>query len=82
MEKLDELESVGTLYDRTTVTVELTGKDYDNECIEANVYVIKNFRPNLLELPFISSYTEEHAKKYIPKGERYKGNTIKMLKNV
>ncbi len=81
LERLDELESVGTLYDRKLVSVVLSDKNFNDECIDANVYIITNFRKSLLDLQLISNYTEEHAKLYKPKTERVQEDLVSIVKD-
>ena len=67
---MDELESVGILYDRKGLSI-VTQEDNMNQVIRtAHTYIITKFQKHLLDLPFISNYSEEHAKLYLPKAER------------
>eukprot|EP00794_Sanderia_malayensis_P014321 gene14321-15810_t len=84
LQKLDELECEGVLYDRSLISVVLPDDNLNNRCIEAHAYIIKNFKENLLELPMIANYTEEHAERYKKRVQRDFSleNLVELLKNV
>ena len=80
--KLDDLEDVGVLYDRKKITVALTDANVNEESIDAFVYIMNNYKKDLLDLDFISKYTEEHAKLYTPKSDRTAYDILKYVKKV
>ena len=80
--KLDDLEDVGVLYDRKKITVVLTDANFNEESIDAFAYIMSTYKKDLLDLDFISNYTEEHAKLYTPKHDRAASDILKYVKNV
>ncbi|KAK4036250.1 putative gamma-glutamylcyclotransferase CG2811 [Daphnia magna] len=61
--KLDELENHPTLYVRQLQSFETT----DGKIVEAWVYLLQEYKPEMLELEFFESYFSEgkHGKQYV-----------------
>ena len=76
---LDTLEGVGEYYDLEDV--EIKGEE---DCEKIQVYVLNDFKEELLSLQLIDSYTEEHCKTYVKREdrERPKEYVISQVKNV
>ena len=82
LEQLDELESVGILYDRQIISVVLeSDKNFNGECMDVNAYILSNFKENMLQLPFISNYAAKHAEQYITAAKR-DGKYIQVVESV
>ncbi len=64
--KLDELENHPTLYERQVHSFETTA---DGKMIEAWIYLLREYKPEMLELEFYESYSSEgsHGKQYVPR---------------
>ncbi len=61
--KLDELENHPTLYVRQVHSFEAA----DGKIIEAWIYLLREYKPEMLELEFYESYSSEgsHGKRYV-----------------
>lgn len=68
MVKLDELENHPTLYVRQVQKFETT----EGTAIEAWIYLLKQYKPEMLDLEFYESYDSEgsHGKQYVPRYAR------------
>jgi gamma-glutamylaminecyclotransferase len=66
--KLDELENHPILYERQVHSFEKT----DGKSIEAWIYLLREYKPEMLELEFYESYSSEgsHGKQYVPRYSR------------
>lgn len=66
--KLDELENHPTLYVRQLQSFETT----DGKIVEAWVYLLQEYKPEMLELEFFESYFSEgkHGKQYVARYNR------------
>ena len=76
---LDTLEGVGEYYD--VENVEIKGQEGGEKIL---VYVLNNFKQELLLLQLIDNYTEEHCKTYVKRADRKhpKEYVISQVKNV
>ena len=76
---LDTLEGVGEYYDLEDVEIK---SNEDGEKIM--VYVLNDFKQELLSLQLIDNYTEEHCKTYVKRKDRKhpKEYVISQVKNV
>jgi len=67
---LDDLEDEGVLYDRKMIPIVLSDANVNEQQIDVFTYILGNFKASLLELPFLSSFSEEHAKQYRSRQDR------------
>ena len=76
---LDTLEGVGEYYD--VENVEIKGQEGGEKIL---VYVLNDFKQELLSLQLIDNYTEEHCKTYVKREDRKhpKEYVINQVKNV
>ena len=58
------------LYDRKTISVVLSDANVNDQQVDVFAYVLGSFKGHLLNLPFLSSFTQEHAQQYRPKHDR------------
>ena len=66
---LDALEKHPTHYTRTPESFTMIGQS--EEKVEANIYIFKDFKPELMDLPFHTKYSSEtNGKKYVTHAER------------
>ena len=68
---LDALEKHPTHYVRTNQS--FTMMDNNNEKVEADIYIMKDFKPELMELPFLANYSNKaipDGKKWVPREVR------------
>ena len=70
LKALDDLEDEGVLYDRKVVPVVLSDANFNDQQINVFVYILGNFKASLLDLPFLSNFSEEHAEQYRTKQDR------------
>lgn len=68
--KLDELEEEGVLYHRKAIPVMLSDIPFKDEHLNAHTYVLTSFKEYLLDLSFLSSFSQQHALTYASKDER------------
>ena len=66
--KLDELENHPTLYERQVHSFETA----EGQSIEAWIYLLREYKPEMLELEYYESYSSEgsHGKQYVPRYSR------------
>jgi len=71
-QNFDELEDYPHFYSRDQISVTLLDT---NETMQAWIYLIKSFKPELLKLPFITDYSSTglHGLIYTEKSERFPG---------
>lgn len=73
--KFDELEAHPDYYTRILEEVQLISKN-EGRILKPWIYFLKNFRPELLDLPCLSDYSSEgsHGLKYVSRYNRPIGN--------
>lgn len=81
--KFDEFECHPEYYTRFTEEVQLTSEN-EGKVLKPWIYFLKNFRPELLDLPCLSDYSSEgsHGLKYVTRycrsGENYYSDVMEI----
>jgi len=73
LNRLDELEGHPEIYFRTDIECLLVTDDFEHPLgdatkIKCQIYFITDFKPSLLELPYISDYRDSVEKPFLPDG--------------